>query len=193
MGTVTKQAFWNVADHFLGIKREKEIRVSPLQESIREEVRANELLQQKNAIQAQEKITPDVVAIFEEMKHPAFNHATIVKEAFEKGLKAQGEEQAIAYWNQRKEDFLQPYHQNLAKVETELTSPFLNRFTIQWKDQAHTLAQQDPERVLNVLTKVKIKEAERYERLVAEEKARQEQMIAAERAVPRTSKLIASI
>jgi hypothetical protein len=42
MGAVTKQAFWNVADHFLGIKREKEIRV--FQDSIREEVRAEEAL-----------------------------------------------------------------------------------------------------------------------------------------------------
>jgi hypothetical protein len=102
------------------------------------------LLQQKNTLQAQEKISPALVAIFEEMKHPAFNNATIVKEAFKKGLKAHGEEQAIAYWNQRKEDFLKPYSQNLAKVERELISPLLNRFTIQWKDQTHTFAQQDP-------------------------------------------------
>lgn len=182
MGVVTKQAFWNVADHFLGIKREKEIRVSPLQEGIREEARANELFQQKNTLQAQEKISPALTAIFEEMKHPAFSNATIVKEAFKKGLKAHGEEQAIAYWNQRKEDFLKPYNQNLAKVERELISPLLNRFTTQWKGQAHTLAQQDPTRVLNVLTKVKTREAERYERIAVEEKARQEKMIAEEKA-----------
>ncbi|MBP6952366.1 MAG: AAA family ATPase [Alphaproteobacteria bacterium] len=45
MGTVTKQAFWNVADHFLGIHQEKEIRILP--ESIREEVRAEQLFHQK--------------------------------------------------------------------------------------------------------------------------------------------------
>ncbi|MBX9621592.1 MAG: AAA family ATPase [Alphaproteobacteria bacterium] len=45
MGAVTKEAFQNVADHFLGRTREKEIRVLP--ESIREEVRAQELLRQK--------------------------------------------------------------------------------------------------------------------------------------------------
>ena len=182
MGAVTRQVFWNVADHFLGIRGDKEIRISPIQEGIREEVRANELLQQKSILQAQEKISPTLAVIFEEMKHPAFNNATIIKEAFKKGLKAHDEEQAIAYWTQRKEEFLKPYNQNLAKVERELISPLLNRFTTQWKDQAHTFAQQDPARVLNVLTKVKTREAARYERIAAEEKARQEKMIAEERA-----------
>jgi Ti-type conjugative transfer relaxase TraA len=46
MGTVSKKAFWQVADHFLGITREKEIRVIP--EGIREEVRAEELLRQES-------------------------------------------------------------------------------------------------------------------------------------------------
>lgn len=45
MGTVSKKAFWQAADHFLGITREKEIRVIP--EGIREEARAGEILQQK--------------------------------------------------------------------------------------------------------------------------------------------------
>ncbi|MBA3814593.1 MAG: AAA family ATPase [Alphaproteobacteria bacterium] len=50
MGTVSKKAFWQVADHFLGINREKEIRVTPeiSQSSIREEVREEEIL--KNPI-----------------------------------------------------------------------------------------------------------------------------------------------
>jgi hypothetical protein len=116
------------------------------------------------------------------MKHPAFNNATIIKEAFKKGLKSHGEEQAIAYWNQRKENFLQPYHQNLAKVETELSSSLLNRYTNEWKDQARSFAHQDPARVLNVLTKVKTKEAARYERIAAEEQARQERIDAEKRA-----------
>ncbi|MDI9640582.1 ATP-binding domain-containing protein [Geitlerinema splendidum] len=45
MGAVTKEAFQNVADHFLGKTRKKEIRILP--ESVREEVRAKELLRQK--------------------------------------------------------------------------------------------------------------------------------------------------
>ncbi|OJW49632.1 MAG: hypothetical protein BGO67_03760 [Alphaproteobacteria bacterium 41-28] len=58
MGAVTKEAFWNVADHFLGNDslrnnslgrtREKEIRV--LQDSVREEVRADELFKKENVI-----------------------------------------------------------------------------------------------------------------------------------------------
>lgn len=64
MGAVTKEAFWSVADHFLGRTREKEIRV--LQDGIREEVRAEELFRQENAIIKQENIiikeehSPDV-------------------------------------------------------------------------------------------------------------------------------------
>jgi Ti-type conjugative transfer relaxase TraA len=49
MGTVSKKAFWQAADHFLGITREKEIRVIP--EGIREEVRAEGLFQQEKASQ----------------------------------------------------------------------------------------------------------------------------------------------
>jgi Ti-type conjugative transfer relaxase TraA len=45
MGAMTKEVFQNVADYFLGRTREKEIRVLP--ESVREEVRAGELLLQK--------------------------------------------------------------------------------------------------------------------------------------------------
>jgi len=175
MGVVTKQAFWNVADHFLGIKKEKEIRTTP--EGIREEVRAGELLQHKSHTQSSA-----LEAIYEEMKHPAYANATIVKTAFEKGLKAHGEEKAIAYWEERKQDFLHPYQQNLAKVETELTSPLLNRFTDQWKDQARGFAAQDPARVLDMLIKVKTKEAAHYERIAAEEKARQERIDAEKRA-----------
>ncbi len=121
-------------------------------------------------------------AIYEEMKHPAFNNATIVKKAFEKGLKVHGEEQALAYWTQRKEGFLQTYQETLTKVERELSSPLLNRLTEGWKDEARTLAQQDPGRVLNVLTKVKTREAARYERLATEERERQEKIMAEERA-----------
>ena len=45
MGTVSKKAFWQAADHFLGINREKEMRM--VSESIREEVRAEVLFDQK--------------------------------------------------------------------------------------------------------------------------------------------------
>jgi phage/plasmid primase-like uncharacterized protein len=45
MGAVTKQAFWNVADHFLGITRERDIQIAS--GGIREEVRAEELFREK--------------------------------------------------------------------------------------------------------------------------------------------------
>lgn len=48
IGAVTKEAFKNVVDHFLGRTREKEIRIPP--ESIREEVRADEILKRKTEI-----------------------------------------------------------------------------------------------------------------------------------------------
>jgi Ti-type conjugative transfer relaxase TraA len=47
MGTVSKKAFWQVADHFLGVNREKEIRMAS--DSIREEVRAEKLLKKEKS------------------------------------------------------------------------------------------------------------------------------------------------
>ncbi|MBA3814264.1 MAG: AAA family ATPase [Alphaproteobacteria bacterium] len=49
MGAVSKKVFWQVADHFLGSHKEKEIRAIPenSQMSVREEVRAEELFQKK--------------------------------------------------------------------------------------------------------------------------------------------------
>jgi Ti-type conjugative transfer relaxase TraA len=52
MGAVTKQAFWNIADHFLGIKKEKEIRVLPV--GVREEVRAEEVMKKDNISDSKE-------------------------------------------------------------------------------------------------------------------------------------------
>lgn len=52
MGAVTKKAFWQVADHFLGVQREKEIRVTSdlSQSSIREETRAEEVLKTNGGV-----------------------------------------------------------------------------------------------------------------------------------------------
>ncbi|MBP9691771.1 MAG: AAA family ATPase [Alphaproteobacteria bacterium] len=54
MGAVTKEAFWNVADHFLGRTREKEIRI--LEDSVREEVRAEALFKKEDIVIKQENI-----------------------------------------------------------------------------------------------------------------------------------------
>ena len=60
MGAVTKEVFWNVADHFLGNNslgrtREKEIRV--FQGGVREEVRAEALFRKESIVIKQENIT----------------------------------------------------------------------------------------------------------------------------------------
>ncbi|HBW24613.1 MAG TPA: hypothetical protein DER04_06380 [Holosporales bacterium] len=49
MGAVSKKAFWQVADHFLGTQKSQEIRIDPqtLKTSLREETRAEELFQPK--------------------------------------------------------------------------------------------------------------------------------------------------
>jgi len=66
MGAVTKQAFWNVADHFLGVKREKEIRVVP--EGVREEMRAEELLKKDRGSESKElSAIPDARKVFEKL------------------------------------------------------------------------------------------------------------------------------
>jgi len=183
MGVVSKRAFWHVADHFLATQKSQDIRVDPqtLKTSLREEARAEELFQQK------QKGTPDISpsspnkmslsleAVLEEMKHPAFAKATIVKHAFEKGLKLYGEERALAYWESKKEAFVQSYQRTLTKVETELNSPLLNRLTGQWKDQAKEVAKGDLIRVLNLIHRLKNDEIKRCEKISSE--AAQEQRI----------------
>jgi Ti-type conjugative transfer relaxase TraA len=170
MGVVAKKAFWQLADHFLGTRRDQEIRV-PI-DGIREEVRATEVLQQKNS---------KLQSVYDEMKHPAFDTAIVVKRAFEKGLQAYGQEQAIEYWDIRKEAYLQHHQQNIGKVETELHSPLLNNLTDKWKDQARGFAQQDPLRVLGFLDKLKNDEMDRRETRAAGERAAQEQQAKRER------------
>ncbi len=166
MGVVAKKAFWQVVDHFLGTRRDKEIPAPS--NSIREEVRATEVLQQKP------KVSDKLQSVFDEMKHPAFDNATVVKRAFEKGLKAYGQEQAIEYWDSKKEAYIQYHQQNINKVEAELHSPLLNNLTDKWKDQARGFAQQDPLKVLGLLDKLKNDEMDRRETRAAETRAAQE-------------------
>lgn len=60
MGAVSKKAFWQAADHFLGIKREKEIRVYSgfSKEAVREEARAENILKTRNE-PVSKKIAPE--------------------------------------------------------------------------------------------------------------------------------------
>ncbi|MBS0271185.1 MAG: AAA family ATPase [Proteobacteria bacterium] len=163
MGVVAKKTFWQIADHFLRIQREQEIRIIP--QKIREETRAEELFKEKQ--NTHEKISPTLSSIYEEMKHPAYANATIVKRAFEKGLKVYGEAQAIAYWESKKEDYMNVYQQNLGKVEIELNSPVLKNFSEKWKAQAFEPAKDDPLKALNFLHQFKEKELVRQEKASA--------------------------
>jgi hypothetical protein len=132
-------------------------------------VRANEILQQKP------KVSDKLQAVFDEMKQPAFDTATIVKRAFEKGLQAYGQEQAIAYWDSKKDAYIQHHQQNIRKVEIELHSPLLNNLTDKWKGQARGFAQKDPLKVLGLLDKLKDSEMDRREKIADEARAAQEQ------------------
>jgi len=123
-------------------------------------------------VQSQE-LSPTLQAVYKEMDHPAFTtpHATVVKKTFEKGLKMYGEERAIAYWEDNKDTLLQPYRQNLAKVEHELASPAFASRTEKWKTHARELAQQDPLKVLESFQKLKDDAAQKLEKQTLEAKS----------------------
>lgn len=83
MGAVSKKAFWQVADHFLGVKREQEIRITSdhTQSSIREEVRAEEMLQTKT----KEAIPQDKIS--SQSKNPKpFIEASLVETALKQNM-----------------------------------------------------------------------------------------------------------
>lgn len=62
MGAVSKKAFWQVADYFLGTNRNKEIRVDPgfSKEGIREEVRAGSVLKTKGKPALENEALPEI-------------------------------------------------------------------------------------------------------------------------------------
>ncbi len=121
------------------------------------------------------ELSPTLQAVYKEMDHPAFttSHAIVVKKTFEKGLKIYGEEKAIAYWESSKDTLLEPYRQNLAKVEHELVSPAFASRTEKWKDHARELAQQDPLKVLESFQKLKDDAAQKLEKQTLETKSTQ--------------------
>jgi Ti-type conjugative transfer relaxase TraA len=100
-------------------------------------------------------ISPALQAVYEEWKHPAFANATAIQQAFEKGLKIHGEEKAIAYWEGRKPELLQNYQKDLDKIEKELSSSLFSCRPDHWKEQARGWAKETPERVLNLIQKIK--------------------------------------
>ncbi|OFW84769.1 MAG: hypothetical protein A3E50_00680 [Alphaproteobacteria bacterium RIFCSPHIGHO2_12_FULL_42_100] len=174
MGAVSKQAFKNVADllgsyaqelapeyvggqDFLGRTSEKSILLKP--ETIREEARAQEILQ-KTSVSKPIEITT-LQDVYEDMKHPAFNAADFYKRVFTKGLETQGEAASIEYWKAKREPYIQTYEQKIEKVDHELHSPLLSTMSDKAKDLARTAAHKDPDKALKFLSHLQgIKKAE---------------------------------
>jgi Ti-type conjugative transfer relaxase TraA len=194
MGSVSKRAFHAVADHFLGLSsersRERDILLKP--ETVREEARARDLLQNAperslrqlddddisslwtTLNQQKEKINPTVQDVYEDWKHPAFNSADFYKRVFEEGLKNQGEAASIQYWKSKREPYMKIYEQKIEAVETILTSPVLSYLSDDSKVLTRKLAFDDPDKILRFLShlqEIKKTEKEAQERAVQKREA----------------------
>ncbi|MCI5055511.1 MAG: MobA/MobL family protein [Flavobacteriales bacterium] len=144
MGAVSKQAFKNVADHFLGRTSEKSILLKP--ETVREEVRAQEILQKGPvSLRAEIKTVHDVQ---EDMKHPAFHEADFYKRVYAKGLKTQGEAASIDYWKEKREPYVKQYEQKIENVNQLLASPLLSYMSNKSKDLALKAAFENPDKAI---------------------------------------------
>lgn len=158
MGAVSKQAFKNVADHFLGRTSKKPILLKP--ETIREEARAQEVLT-KGPISIRTEIST-VHDVQEDMKHPAFQEADFYKKVFSKGLNTQGEEASIEYWKEKREPYVKQFNQKMETVEQALQSPLLSYMSDKTKNLARKAAFEDPDKAITFLSHLKdIKQAER--------------------------------
>jgi Ti-type conjugative transfer relaxase TraA len=157
MGAVSKQAFKNVADYFLGRVSEKSILLKP--ETIREETRAQEILQ-KGAISISTDINT-LQDVLEDMKHPVFNTADFYKKVFTKGLETQGESASIEYWKEKREPYVKQFEQKIENVNQLLTSPLLSYMSDKSKDLARKAAFEDPDKAIKFLGNLQaIKKAE---------------------------------
>ncbi len=157
MGAVSKQAFKNVADHFLGRTSEKSILLKP--ETVREETRAQEVLQKTSvSIRADINTVHDVL---EDMKHPAFNTADFYKRVFRKSLEAYGEISSVEYWKEKREPYVKQFEQKIEKVNHLLASPLLSYMSDKSKDLARKAAFENPDKAIKFLGDLKdIKQAE---------------------------------
>lgn len=152
MGAVSKQAFKKVADHFLGRASEKSVLLKP--ETIREEARAQEILQ-KTFIRS---FHPDFPAeintvhdVQDDMRHPAFQEADFYKKVFSKGLNTQGEEASIEYWKEKREPYVKQFNQKMGNVNQLLASPLLAYMSDKAKDLARKAAFEDPDKAIKFL------------------------------------------
>lgn len=147
MGAVSKQVFKNVADHFLGRTSEKSILLKS--ETIREEARAQEVLQ-KTSVSIRTEINT-VHDVNEDMKHPAFHEADFYKRVFEKGLKTQGKAASIEYWKEKREPYVKQFERKIENVNQLLASPLLSYISDKSKDLARKAAFEDPDKAIKFL------------------------------------------
>lgn len=172
MGAVSKQAFRNVVDHFLGRVSEKE-KIILRSELVREEARAQEILQKKpSSIQpSTEKKTEEKLGsglqdsmvqqenkintlqdVYEDMRHPAFKEADFYKRVFIESLKSHGEASSIQYWQSKRELYMKRYEQKIEKVEQDLQSPLLSYMSDESRALALKAAFEDPDKTLKFLS-----------------------------------------
>ena len=201
MGAVSRKAFYAVADHFLGqsseCSRERDILIKP--ETIREEVRAQEVLQKAIDPSNLEKIKPEYYGavnevhsghgqslefqhimvnptlqdIYEDMRHPAFKLADKYKQVFTKGLELHGEERAIQYWQSKREPFLKLYEKKLVAIEKELQSPLLSYLSDESRTLTRKAALEDPDKVLSRLANLQSTKKAEFEKATLEKEKRE--------------------
>ena len=200
MGAVSKRAFNAVVDHFLGRSSGGDLERDILLklETLREEVRAQEILQKASDPPNLEKVKPEYYGavnevhsgrgqslefqhimvnptlqdIYEDMRHPAFKLADKYKQVFTQGLELHGEERAIQYWQSKRELFLKLYEKKLTAVEKELQSPLLSYLSDESRTLTRKAAHEDPDKVLSRLASLQAtKKAEFEEATLEKEKS----------------------
>jgi len=168
MGAVSREVFKNVADHFFGrTTSEKDSPPILIPETDREELRAQILLQKTSSpkdleieapssLETQEEISPhlmspQLLSVVEDMKHPAFKKADFYKKVFQEGLKKYGEEDSIRYWQEKREPYMKIYEQKIETVDLELGSPLLSHLSDKTRTLAKNAALEDPDRALSFI------------------------------------------
>ncbi|HUX79462.1 MAG TPA: hypothetical protein VMW10_06960, partial [Alphaproteobacteria bacterium] len=172
MGAVSKQAFKSVADHFLGRTSETDIHIKP--EVVREEARAQEILQKTSVVK--ETGSEALRGVYEDMSHPAFKNAEFIKKVFHEGVKRYGEEASIRYWQEKREPYMKLYEQKLGTVDHELQSPLLSYLSDKSRDLAQKAAREDPDKALKFLKNLQASKQAEHEARERERQATQEKL-----------------
>ena len=196
MGTVSKHAFNVVVDHFLGRSSGRDLEMDTLlkPETVREEIRAQEVLQKAERPSDLKEVKPEYYGavneahpghgkilesqnvmvnptlqdIYEDWKHPAFKLADKYKQVFTQGLELHGEERAIQYWQSKREPFLKLYEKKLVAVEKELRSPLLSYLSDESRTLTRKAALEDPDKVLSRLTNLQSTKKAEFEKTTLE-------------------------